>query len=326
MKQELTFKSRARIIRTLGDQLISGEVAAIIELVKDAYDADANSCFIEINPQKGSITIRDNGHGMSLKDVQEKWAELGTDNKLRNNISKSGKRQFLGNKGIGRLAASKLGRNLKINSTIKEGNRFKSIQVDELNWDDFSERKNSYIEDIKFYVEEIEAGNQSGTTLIISYLSQKWAEEKLKGLVRELRKLMSPISQDDNDFNIYLDIDSFTVEQNGFDGSEIVNGRQTLVSKLNGKNESKKNKIEPFPFLDACDYTFEAEYSQNKLSGLLKINDSKTEHQITVALDDSVNLGEGLIQLNIFDRDVDSMKNTFIKAGIISGEDKNPFH
>ncbi|MCY4308345.1 MAG: ATP-binding protein, partial [Rhodobacteraceae bacterium] len=81
MKQELTFKSQARIIRTLGDRLISGEVAAIIELVKNAYDADARNCYIEINPEENLLIIRDDGHGMSFSDVQTKWAELGTDNK-----------------------------------------------------------------------------------------------------------------------------------------------------------------------------------------------------------------------------------------------------
>lgn len=88
MKQELTFKSQARIIRTLGDRLISGEVAAIIELVKNAYDADAKTCHVEINPSKDILVIEDDGHGMSLLDLQIKWAELGTYNKFRNAVTK----------------------------------------------------------------------------------------------------------------------------------------------------------------------------------------------------------------------------------------------
>lgn len=324
MKQELTFKSQARIIRTLGDRLISSEVAAIIELVKNAYDADAKTCSIEINPQNDLLIIRDDGHGMSLNDIQTKWAELGTDNKFRNNTSCSG-RTVLGNKGIGRLAAAKLGRYLHINSTIKDNNGFKSIVVDGIDWDLFSEQENTYIEDIKFYVQEINAGDKSGTTLTISALSQIWDQEKLRTLVRELRKLMAPMSLDEDDFSIYIDLDAFTIDFSGFDGSEIINGQQTLFSTLHPNKYIQRNKIEPFPLLDACDYTFEAEYSRNRLFGTLKINDAKVQHKIEVELDRDVDLGNGLIQFSIFDRDADSVQNTFVKAGIASKEDKKGF-
>lgn len=320
MKQELTFKSQARIIRTLGDRLISGEVAAIIELVKNAYDADAKVCYIEINPAKDSLIIKDDGHGMSLLDVQTKWAELGTDNKFRNTVTKSG-RTVLGNKGIGRLAAAKLGRYLKIQSTVASDNGLKSITVDGIDWDAFSEKEDTYIDDIKFYVEETLGREVAGTELIVTGLNQDWSKEKLNTLVRELRKLISPISQDD-DFDIYLNLDAFTQIFNGFDGSELINGQQTLFSRIEEEAQIDRNKIEPFPLLDACDYTFEAEYSANKLTGTLKINDAKIEHQIEVSIDEDIDLGSGLIQLNIFDRDADSLQNTFVKAGIISKEDK----
>lgn len=321
MKQELTFKSQARIIRTLGDRLISGEVAAIIELVKNAYDADAKTCHIEINPSKDSLVIEDDGQGMSLLDVQTKWAELGTDNKFRNTVTKSG-RSVLGNKGIGRLAAAKLGRYIKIQSTTEHNRDLNSIIVDGLDWDAFSETENTYIDDIKFYVEEISGGESAGTKLIITGLNQDWDKDKLEILVRELRKLISPISQSDNDFDIFLNLDAFTQTTCGFDGSELINGQQTLFSLIDEAQNKVRNKIESFPLLDACDYTFGAKYSSNKIQGILKINNAKIEHSIEVSVGDDVNLGEGLIQLNIFDRDADSLQNTFVKAGVISKEDK----
>ena len=321
MKQNITFRSQARIVRTLGDRLISGEVAAIIELVKNAYDADATACFIEINPEKDSILIEDNGHGMSLKDIQFKWAEIGTDNKYRDTRSKSNKRHVLGNKGIGRLAASKLGRYLEITSTIKDGGNYKSIHVTGIDWDAFSEKSNQYIEDVKFFVEEFSLSNVMGTKLIISRLTQKWTEEKLKSLISELQKLMSPILKDDNEFNIYLNLDSFNKNTHNFDGEELVNGRRSLFS-TSDKNRHKKNLIEPFPLLEACDYTFDAEYTKNGVTGVLKVNDAKVEHSISVAISEPVDIGNGLIHLNIFDRDADSVKNTFVKAGIISKDDR----
>ena len=73
-----TLRPRARIIRTIGDQLISGPEAALIELVKNAYDADSPFALIKIAPQNGDtgiISLADEGHGMSEQDVIEKWFE-----------------------------------------------------------------------------------------------------------------------------------------------------------------------------------------------------------------------------------------------------------
>ena len=105
-------KPRARIIRTIGDQLISGPEAAIIELVKNSYDADAHKVEIifSIDPNDDiSITVKDDGHGMTLDEISSNWLEPATDSKINNKSSRSGKRQVLGAKGIGRFAVSRLG-------------------------------------------------------------------------------------------------------------------------------------------------------------------------------------------------------------------------
>ena len=79
-------KPRARIIRTIGDQLISGPEAALIELVKNSYDADATWIKIKITPREpenptGLVQIEDNGHGMTEDDITNKWFEPATDEK-----------------------------------------------------------------------------------------------------------------------------------------------------------------------------------------------------------------------------------------------------
>ncbi|PMZ79024.1 ATP-binding protein, partial [Pseudomonas sp. FW306-2-11AD] len=66
---KLRFRPKARIIRTIGDQLISGPEAAVIELVKNAYDADAHRVVVKFYPPlvrgAGRITVSDDGHGMT---------------------------------------------------------------------------------------------------------------------------------------------------------------------------------------------------------------------------------------------------------------------
>src|SRR5690606_4862996 len=81
------FKPRARLLLQLGDQLIKNESIALVELVKNSYDADAN--FVNIymenvdEPQKGVIIIEDDGYGMSKDTVENVWLEPGSDFKTQ---------------------------------------------------------------------------------------------------------------------------------------------------------------------------------------------------------------------------------------------------
>src|SRR5262245_22851300 len=75
-------RPRARLLRTFGDELISSEVVALIELVKNAYDADATRVAIrfseDLSRGKGRIEVIDNGNGMSLDTVTGAWMEPAT--------------------------------------------------------------------------------------------------------------------------------------------------------------------------------------------------------------------------------------------------------
>ena len=99
-EDKLRFKPKARIIRTIGDQLISGPEAAVIELVKNAYDADANFVEIKFTPPlqsgDGRISITDDGHGMSLDDIRLKWMEPATASKVKERRSPSKTRKMMG--------------------------------------------------------------------------------------------------------------------------------------------------------------------------------------------------------------------------------------
>jgi signal transduction histidine kinase len=104
-------------MRLLGEQLITDEIAAISELVKNSWDADAKSVIVtlfNVSEPDGYIQIKDNGHGMTRETVLSSWLELGTLSKTRTpgekrRKSESGKRPYLGEKGLGRLAINKLG-------------------------------------------------------------------------------------------------------------------------------------------------------------------------------------------------------------------------
>jgi hypothetical protein len=112
------FRPRARLLKLIGAELISDEVLAVIELVKNAHDADASAVSIEfrgVASGDGCITLRDDGHGMGLDILLGQWMEPASTSKTRDGarLTKRGRR-MLGEKGVGRFAADKLARTLEL--------------------------------------------------------------------------------------------------------------------------------------------------------------------------------------------------------------------
>ena len=138
MEERLTIKPYARLITMLGDQLIKNEVVALTELIKNSYDADASWVKITfvnfeedytIKPES-KIIIEDDGNGMNSDILKKHWLNPATPEKLRRKevSSTTQKGRILqGEKGIGRFAIFKLGKNIKITTRrqlVDENGRF----------------------------------------------------------------------------------------------------------------------------------------------------------------------------------------------------------
>ena len=124
-REELTFFIAARTVLLLGRESISSPVVAVLELVKNAYDADANSVIVRFHKAstpEGTIEVSDDGHGMSWEDIKTKWMVIGTDNKQREPISPGG-RIRVGEKGIGRFALDRLASQVVLETTPKPPER-----------------------------------------------------------------------------------------------------------------------------------------------------------------------------------------------------------
>lgn len=195
----------------LGDQLIKNESIALLELVKNSYDADALNVRVVMNnidkPKIGKIVIEDNGDGMNLKIIEDSWMEIGTDNKqklLENYINKQTRSKLnrlpMGEKGIGRLGVHKLGNKIKL---ITRMYHEKEIVV-EIDWTLFD--KFEYLEEVPIKVIEREPeyflGDEKGTYIEISELKSAWSRGKLRDVYRSLISLQSPFES----------IQSFNVE------------------------------------------------------------------------------------------------------------------
>ena len=135
--KELSFKTNARHIGQLGRELVTDFVTALVELIKNSYDADAAGTQINITDAKkvsGSITLTDCGEGMTINDFETKWMVIGTSNKLSDPYTPKGRKKA-GKKGIGRFSVERLAERVKIYSFPKDSTAF-CVSID---WNRFEE-------------------------------------------------------------------------------------------------------------------------------------------------------------------------------------------
>ena len=125
MSEILRIRPYARLITMLGDQLIKNERIALVELIKNAYDADAEwvkVSFVNFNNDftvnaNSKIIIEDNGNGMNREIIEKHWLNPATPEKIKRKRVKSitdRGRIIQGEKGIGRFAIFKLGKRVDI--------------------------------------------------------------------------------------------------------------------------------------------------------------------------------------------------------------------
>jgi hypothetical protein len=215
------FKPKAKLLLELGDQLIKDEGIALFELVKNSYDADASSVQIEMHDidslKNGEISITDDGSGMVMDTVLGVWLEPGTNFRQKQLSTgfrtKKYKRVPLGEKGIGRFGAHKLGKKIELVTRAKSNNEI----VVEINWENFE--KDEYLEKIQVTVKErkplVFIDNKTGTRIKISNLRSLWNRGMVRDLYRAVNSICSPVKTPgsfnvtlkllDNDKNDWLD-------------------------------------------------------------------------------------------------------------------------
>lgn len=211
-------RPRARILQALGSELISSDVVAVCEIVKNSYDADATAVVVRVDRPQDKIEIVDDGTGMSLGILRSKWLEPGTPSKLESSVTKKGRR-VLGAKGIGRFAAARLARGLEVATRVRDSSQEA--------WATFTW---AAFEDPDAYLDEIEIPNGNrkpeeicpggaidllidtpgkrratdhGTLLRLTGLKQRWDATHVLALRRALARLISPEGES-SDFAIRL--------------------------------------------------------------------------------------------------------------------------
>ena len=223
MQENLKIRPYARLLTMLGDQLIKDERIALIELIKNSYDADASWVKVtfenfgenyEVLPES-KIIIMDDGDGMTKDILSNQFLNPATPGKKKqknkNDKTKKG-RIIQGEKGIGRFAMLKLGRKIDVvtktiddnfehllhydfskydEEFLTEDNKEKELFLDDLSVQ-FEERSSEVFirKDIVLGIRKYKQ-SEKGTRIEISDLNKGWTEEKIKNVANDIMKLQS---------------------------------------------------------------------------------------------------------------------------------------
>lgn len=256
---KLPFTVSARTARLIGRENVAHAEGAIIELVKNCYDADADFSLVIVNPAKHSVILFDNGIGMSEKDIKEKWMHIGTDNKEINFRSTKG-RIKAGAKGIGRFALDRLGQKCTM-YTLQEGK--KNGYKWNANWNDF-EKTGATINNV--YADLDEERNLSfsdilkketnnpkilsllskytlkhGTFIKIELARDEWNEEISEKIFSSLEVLTPPDGQ--SKFDVFFFNDSFKNKFGKIENESFNDYDYKIIATYN-KNKERELTIE----------------------------------------------------------------------------------
>ena len=325
---ELTYKIRpaARLIHTIGSDLIGDPFAALVELVKNSYDADAtkvdiNFKYSEIESEKVLIiSIKDDGHGMSFDTVINKWLVPATNDKFKRKKIRSGSRILQGRKGIGRFAASILGQEMTLSTIDSIGEKSEAV----IDWRVF--KTDDYLENIELLVETQKTKSKSGTEILIIARDEEssellideegnehqwnktesklsyWTKTTLENLINELRKLISPFAETSGE-NFAINL--------SFDNSPF-------------PEIDEKITIDTYPIIEYYDYRISGTItSTGKANFKFENNlnpDTPQEETIIrniLLTDNNKYCGQVKLDFRVFDREPDAIDN-LINKGLIN--------
>lgn len=195
-------KFSTQIIRRLGEELNPSVDQSILELVKNSFDADAKVCKViltDITKPGGTIEIHDDGDGMDAEGIKNGWLILGQSSKSINNRSRTLKRIAAGSKGLGRLAALRMGQFCDLESTpFDKLDKQYALSID---WEKFDRAE--IVEDVDLPIRIIDGDNKEfpqGTCISIKKLKNGITERDVKKIARGLILLADPFGEDPDAF------------------------------------------------------------------------------------------------------------------------------
>lgn len=245
------FRPRARMLQLLGDELIGSARLAVFELVKNAYDADATGVVVRLDLTSGrkpTITVSDDGEGMTLDVLQSIWLVPGNEHrqKQRHSHQRTPKhgRLPLGEKGLGRFAVHKLGN--RINLVTRAQNSEECVI--KINWNELIAQPFLDKAPVKITVRppEVFTGSKTGTQIQVEELRTDWPRGEVRRLHNQITSICSPFE-----------------ESSGFQAVLEVPGNEGWIEDLPDVSEILDRAIWKFSFqLDNGKFDWKYEFRQ----------------------------------------------------------------
>lgn len=260
---KLTFDVSTGLKSVLGRELITDDEVAIFELVKNSFDAGATSVHLYFG--ENNVVVADNGSGMTLQDLKDKWLFVAYSAKKNPGEGKdfrdlaAERKHFAGSKGVGRFSSDRLGQVLTLQTRAKSE---KSREVHQLvvNWGNFEKDEKAFFDKVPLSYSEAQAFDlptelmkfgkslSHGTVIEIAKLRRRWNRNRLKELKGSLAKLINPFGDMGDKFKVTitapseLEADKQALETAKKKGEEttprdIINGLvgNFIFSELQGK-------------------------------------------------------------------------------------------
>lgn len=251
--KKLQFRVSTALKSIIGKDLINDKYIAVFELVKNAYDAGAyrvDITFENVNLPESKLIIRDDGKGMNLEDIRDKWLFIAYSEKKKENrkeildevADKNDYRDLIerkaaGAKGVGRFSCDRLGAMVNLRSRTATDAYVNCLEI---NWNEFELDDEKEIKEVEvpYFVKNM-SDFSKGTELEILQLRERWKRADFLVLKRALMKLINPENELAQDrFEIYLNVDSeLKADKKAERDNERVNGKITndIIEKLNLK-------------------------------------------------------------------------------------------
>jgi signal transduction histidine kinase len=221
---KIPFNVSAKTARLIGRENVSNLEGALIELIKNTYDADAKKCVVYYEISSNRLFIIDNGTGMNKDVIINNWMTIGNSTKKDSVYTKSG-RVNTGEKGIGRFALDRISEKCKM-LTVTNEERFEWL----VNWENFESSEmitDTYAElnDVssnipKFlqcienkYLKKIIEKDflKTGTCFVLENLRDQWNDVMIERVRNSLKKLLPPM--ENNVFDLYFFLEETKEEE-----------------------------------------------------------------------------------------------------------------
>lgn len=190
------------ILIRLGEELIPHPDLGVIEMVRNAYDADATKSVVQLHNATqpgGTLVVEDDGDGMTAEEIREGFLLIGRSSKPGTPDSRSNRRR-IGEKGLGRLAALRLGRRVELVSRPRSEPGVEHTLV--IDWSDYDEVRS--VEEVELTIVSRTTSKPPGTSLTVHRLKQGFDKEQMERLARAIRLLTGFFNDEETGFTATL--------------------------------------------------------------------------------------------------------------------------